>query len=131
MDISKLSVSETAEVELTLVSGEPMVDEKGNRCSVTIYGPGSKEYQKAQANKNRQLMEAMRKKGSRNIDQRALDAEMLAAVTVSFNHFTYGELKNRAMIEAAYRDPAIGWMAEQVGAALGDWETFLPKSELS
>jgi hypothetical protein len=131
MDILKLRVLETADINLDLTNGEPMVDEKGNRCSITVYGPGSKEYQKAQANKNRQLMEAMRKKGNRNIDQRALDAEMLAAVTVSFNNFTYGELKGRAMIEAAYRDPAIGWMAEQVGAALGDWETFLPRSEPS
>lgn len=128
MDISKLRVSETADIELDLPNGDPMVDEKGNRCSVTVYGAGSKEYQKAQAHKNRQLMEAMRKKGTKNIDQRALDAEMLAAVTVAFNNFTYGEGKSdRAMIDAAYRDPAIGWMAEQVGAALGDWETFLPK----
>ena len=125
-DISKLAVKETAVIELESPDGEPLINDQGETLSVTVYGPGSKQFQKAQGTRNRAILEYVRKGGKKMKDeeQRELDAEFLSACTVSFNGFTYKELTGYEMFKAAYLDPAIGFIAEQVNKAIGDWANF-------
>lgn len=125
-DISKLAVKESTTIELDGPDGEALLDEKGKRLSITIFGPGSKQYQKAQGVRNRAILEAVRKgaKKMKDQEQRELDAEFLASCTVSFNGFGYKELTGTEMFKAAYLDPAIGFIAEQVNKEIGDWENF-------
>lgn len=125
-DISKLAVKETAVIELESPDGEPLVNDQGETLSVTVYGPGSKQFQRAQGTRNRAILEYVRKGGKkmRDEEQRELDAEFLSACTVSFNGFTYKDLTGYEMFKAAYLDPAIGFIAEQVNKAIGDWANF-------
>jgi hypothetical protein len=129
-DISKLAVKETAVIELESPDGEPLLNENGEVLSVTVYGPGSKQFQRAQGKRNRAILEYVRKGGKKMKDeeQRELDAEFLADCTASFNGFVYKDLTGYEMFKAAYLDPSIGFIAEQVNKAIGDWANFTNKS---
>ena len=125
-DISKLAVKETAVVELESPDGEPLLNDSGEVISITVYGPGSKQFQKAQGVRNRAILEYVRKGGKKMKDdeQRELDAEFLASCTASFNGFKYKDFTGYDMYKAAYLDPAIGFISEQVNKAIGDWANF-------
>lgn len=129
-DISNLAVKETAVIELESPDGEPLLNENGEVLSVTVYGPGSRQFQRAQGKRNRAILEYVRKGGKKMKDeeQRELDAEFLADCTASFNGFVYKDLTGYDMFKAAYLDPAIGFIAEQVNKAIGDWANFTNKS---
>ena len=130
-DISTLAANETTIVELETPAGDPLMTDDGARLSVTVYGPGSKNFQKAQGVRNRALMKYFRKGGKEMSDgeQRELDAEFLATCTASFNEFQYKDLTGYEMFKAAYRDASIGFIADQVNKAIGDWANFMPASE--
>ena len=125
-DISNLAVNSTATVELESPSGDPLTNQDGEVLTVTVYGPGSKQFQKASGVRNRAILEYVRKGGKKmkEDEQRELDAEFLAACTVSFNGFGYKDLTGIEMFKAAYLDPAIGFISEQVNKAIGDWANF-------
>ena len=128
-DISSLAVNATATIELESTDGELLTNADGETLTVTIYGPGSKQYQKAQGVRNRAILDYVRKgnKKMKDDEQRELDAEFLAACTVSFNGFAYKELTGSEMFKAAYLDPAIGFIADQVNKSVGDWANFTKK----
>jgi len=126
LDISQLGVNPTSIVELESPDGEPLVNEAGEVISITVYGPGSKQYQKASSVRNRAIIEYVRKgsKKMKDDEQRELDAEFLASCTVSFNGFVYRDLTGHEMFKAAYMDASIGFIADQVNKAVGDWANF-------
>lgn len=130
-DISKLAVKETSIIELESPDGEALTNDAGDAMSITVYGPGSKQYQKAQGVRNRAILEHVRKGGKKmkDDDQRELDAEFLASCTASFNGFGYKDMTGYDMFKGAYLDPAIGFIAEQVNKAIGDWANFTKGSE--
>ena len=125
-DVSKLAVSATSIIELEDPNGEPLINDNGEVISVTVYGPGSKQFQKASGVRNRAVLDYIRKGGKKMKDdeQRELDAEFLASCTVSFNGFVYKDLTGVEMFKAAYLDPSIGFISEQVNKAIGDWSNF-------
>lgn len=125
-DISTLAVSDTTIIELESPQGEALTNEKGDTLSVTVYGPGSKQFQRGQSVRNRAILEYVKKGGKKMKDgeQRELDAEFLASCTVSFNGFTYKDLTGYEMFKAAYMDTSIGFISEQVNKAIGDWANF-------
>jgi hypothetical protein len=125
-DISKLAAKDTAIVELDGPDGEPLENEKGERLSITVFGPGSKQFQKAQGVRNRAILDHVRKGGKKmkDDDQRELDAEFLASCTASFNNFVYKDMSGYDQFKSAYSDASIGFIAEQVNKAIGDWGNF-------
>ena len=129
-DISSLAVKETAIVQLEAVDGEALLDADGKQLSITVYGPGSKAFQKATAVRNRAILEYVKKGGKKMKDeeQRELDAEFLADCTASFNEFVYKDMTGYDMFKAAYLDAGIGFIAEQINKAIGDWANFTNKS---
>jgi hypothetical protein len=125
-DISKLAAKETALIELDGPDGEPLENEKGERLSITVFGPGSKQFQKAQGIRNRAILDYVRKGGKKMKDdeQRELDAEFLTSCTASFNGFAYKDMIGHDQFKAAYLDASIGFISEQVNKAIGDWANF-------
>jgi hypothetical protein len=126
LDISKFAVSPTSTINLEDAEGDQLVNEKGESISITVYGPGSKQYQKAQAVRNGAILECVRKGGKklRVQEQLILDAEFLSGCTASFNGFSYKDLTGAEMFKAVYLDTSIGFIAEQVNKAIGDWANF-------
>ena len=133
-DISKFAVSPTSTINLEDAEGDQLVNEKGEPISITVYGPGSKHYQKAQGVRNRAILEYVRKgskKTMRDDDQQEMDAEFLSACTASFNGFAYKDLTGAEMFKAVYLDTSIGFIAEQVNKTIGDWANFTKRSAKS
>jgi hypothetical protein len=130
-DISKLAVSATSTIDLEDPSGEPLVTDTGEVISVTVYGPGSKQFQKASGIRNRAILEYVRKGGKKMKDdeQREMDADFLATCTVSFNGFSYKDYTGYEMFKQAYLDPSIGFIADQINKAIGDWSNFTQGSQ--
>lgn len=129
-DISRLAVAATSIIELEDPNGESLVNDNGEIMSVTIYGPGSKQFQKASGIRNRAILDYVRKGGKKLKDdeQRELDADFLASCTVSFNGFGYKDLTGYEMFKHAYLDPSIGFVSEQINKAIGDWSNFTQAS---
>ena len=133
-DITKLAATETSIVELVGGDDAPLHDDKGKRLSITVYGPGTKIYQRAQQRQQNQLMDKIKKRGK--MDQTAEEklaeqADFLAACTVSFNGFTYPPadgLEGQELFRKAYADTSIGFIATQVAAHINDWANFTKSS---
>ena len=133
-DITKLAATETSIVELVGGVDAPLYDDKGKRLTITVYGPGTKVYQRAQQRQQNQLMDKIKKRGK--MDQTAEEklaeqADFLAACTVSFNGFAYPPadgLEGQELFRKAYADPSIGFIAAQVAAHINDWANFTKSS---
>lgn len=127
MDIRKFAVSPTARLVLRDAADMPMLTEDGREIAVNVYGPGSKQYAKAQAAQTNRLMDKMKRKGKsdQSAEQRAAEAaEFLADCTASFENLDYDGLQDRALAIAVYSDLTIGFIADQVAKHIGDWSNF-------
>ncbi|PTR17504.1 hypothetical protein C8R31_101668 [Nitrosospira sp. Nsp2] len=131
-DISKLAVNETTDIHLRGADDEPLVAENGKPMTITVNGPGTKAFAKAQSARNKATIERFQRKGKNKADTTLEEtAEFLAAVTVSFNNFQYLELEGYEQFKACYLDTKIGFIAEQVNKELGDWSNFTKGSTKS
>lgn len=133
MDIRKFGVEETSVVALLGPDDVPMLGEDGKPMTVTVYGPGSKQYARAQAAQQNRMIDKLKRKGKS--DQSAEDkareqAEFLAGCTKEFSpniEYPNGDgksLTGEALHKAVYADNSIGFVAEQVGKHLGEWNNF-------
>lgn len=123
-NIENLAVKDTTEIHLHGPDDELLYDEAGRPVTITVNGPGTKAYAKAQQAKNKALMEYMRKGKIRPDSTLEDNAEFLARVTVSFNNFQYKGMHGYEQFKACYLDASIGFIAEQVNKELGDWSNF-------
>lgn len=136
-DITQVAAVETSVVELVDGKDEPLNDSEGKRLSVTVYGPGSKQYARAQARKNNAIVARLKKKGKSEAsaeENAAETAEFLAACTVSFNGWEYPDAAQRGDVEhfkAAYADPKLGYIRDQVNEHINDWANFTTSSAKS
>ena len=131
MDLRKIAVDETSTLHLTDASDNLLYEGKDKPVTVTVYGPGSKAYAKAQAARNNRMMDKLRKKGKAEMtaEQTAIEnADFLAACTVSMDNIDYDKLTGEALFKAVYSDTSIGFIAEQVNKHLSEWSNFLSKA---
>ena len=134
MDVRKYAVEETGTLELRGPDDEPMLGEDGLPMTITGYGPGSKSYAKAQAANQNRMIDKLKRKGKtdQSAEEKAREqADFLAGCTKEFSaNIEYDGLKGEALFKAVYADTSIGFIAEQFGKWLGDWNSFtkgLPK----
>lgn len=125
-EITTIAARDEFTVELLNADESPLFNSSGARLSITVFGPGSKEYAAAQAARNARLMERMAKRGAKSKlsaeEQETEAALFLAACTKSFNGWAYkGDPR---AFEACYRDRSLGFIADQVQRAIGDWANF-------
>lgn len=129
MDINKkFAVEETGVLELRDAGDEPMIGEDKKPMTITVFGPGSKQYAKAQAAQQNRMIDKLKKKGKteETADEKAKEqAEFLSGCTKEFSsNITVEQLKGDALFKAVYSDRTIGFVAEQVGRFLNDWSSF-------
>ena len=133
-EITTLAAKDTFTLDLLNANDDPLLDSDGKTLSITVYGPGSKAFTKAQAARTQRLMDRMAKKGKVKLnaeEQTRENADFLAACTVSFNGWAYQGKNDADAILAAYGDPTIGFIAEQVNKAISDWANFTSSSPKS
>lgn len=97
--------------------------------TVTVYGPGSKEFLKAQAENENRILDRMASgvnaKDSESIDQkRERGAKFLADTTAGFENIDFDGKTGRDLALAIYGEPGLGYIAEQVRKFQGSWANF-------
>lgn len=140
-DVASFEVADTTDIVLNHPkTQEPFLvdvevdDGQGGRkivkkpMSVTVYGPGSDVFKKAQGVSQKAYQATFRRGKSRETQDQAdaRAASFLSACTVSFNNFTYngGDPKDRETFRACYLDAKRGWIKDQVNEEMGDWANF-------
>ncbi|WP_114968546.1 hypothetical protein [Rhodoferax ferrireducens] len=131
-DIKLLAIAALATMAVRDASGEAQVDEAGEPLTITLYGPGSKQHQKArhaaeERNSTRVLSRMQGRAGDKQsaADKAAENAEFLAACTVSFNGFGCGDLTGHELFKAVYADLEIGHIADDAMKFLAERANFL------
>lgn len=133
-DITKAAVQPTATLNLLSAENEPLLDDNKKPLSITLYGPGSTEFQRANARRQNRVVDRLKKKGKADMtadEQRENNAEYYASLTISFNGWDYPPAPNASgpdLFKAAYGDPTIGFIVDQVAEFVGDWANFTPTS---
>ena len=131
-DIKRFSVAPTGRLHLRDAADELMYTDDGKEIAVNAYGPGSKQYARAQAAQQNRMIDKLKRKGK--ADQSAEDkareqAEFLAACTKEFStNIEYDGLAGEALFKAVYSDSAIGFLAEQAGKHMAEWGNFTKAS---
>jgi hypothetical protein len=128
VDIRKFAVEETSILELVGADEAPLKGEDGKPMTVTLYGPGSKAYARAQAAQSNRMIDKLKKKGKtdQSAEEKAREqAEFLAGCTKEFSsNIEYDGLKGDVLYRAVYADSSIGFIAEQVAKHIGEWGNF-------
>jgi hypothetical protein len=136
-DITKTAVEETAVLELNDANDAPLIGDKNKPLSITLFGPGSEPFAKAEAKRQNRLLERLKRKGKAEMspeEQRAEQAEFLSSITVSFDNFDYppaGGATGKDLFKALYSDRKVGFITDQVQRFVGDWGNFTKASEKS
>lgn len=133
MDIKKFAVSPTSRLHLRDAAGELMYaeDANGNQdlskpMAVNLYGPGSKEYVKAQTEMNNRIVARLQKKKTDQTPEQTVadKAKFLAGCTESWENVECDALTGNPLSIAVYSSSEIGFIAEQVGTHIGEWGNF-------
>ena len=127
MDIRKYAVEPTSKLHLRDANDELMFTDEGKPVAVNLYGPGSKQYARAQAAQNNRLLDKLKRRGKsdQTAEQRAAESsEFLADCTESFENLEYDNLAGRELFMAVYADVSIGFVADQVAKYISDWSNF-------
>lgn len=143
-DITRKRANDTARIDLITGDGAPLLDDDGNVLAVTLFGPGSKRWQQADAERNRrrtQRIEKNRGKLSAALEGGTEDEiDFLVSITVSFDGWEYPAPANedgtpgsfasdRDMFRAAYNDDSIGYIRDHAHKQGSDWSPFLQGSK--
>ena len=131
MNLKKFAVNPTAPLHLRDASDELMYadDEKTKPVIVTLYGPGSKQYAKAQAAKTNRLLDKLKRKGKsdQTAEEQALEtAEFLADCVASWEGLEDERLSGRDLYISVFTDTEIGFVVDQVNKFVNDWANFKP-----
>jgi len=129
MDISSRTAVDTFDLELIDPrSGDTLRNEADEPCVITLHGPASRAFKTAQAAANNRLLERMKRKGKAAVvtaeEDDAARAAFLTSITVRLTGFDYRGSANEDAVRAMYLDAGLGWIAEQVNSAAGDWGNF-------
>lgn len=129
-NLSALSTKDQCVVHLRHpVTDELLYDgeDKKKPVQIIVNGPGSSAYRNAiTAMQNRQL-----RRGKKQVSAEVLreeGVELLVACSVAAENLAYnGEaITDKETWTSLYSDPSLGWVRDQVDAAIGDVSNFLP-----
>lgn len=133
-DIRKFAVEQTGRIHLRDASDELMYSDDGKEIAINVYGPGSKQFAKAQSAQSNRMIDKLKRKGKteQTAEQKAHEvADFLTDCTASFENLEYDALVGDALYRAVYTDSSIGFIADQVGKFIGDWGNFTGNSAKS
>lgn len=127
MSIKNFAVCATGRLHLRDADDELMYTDDGKEIAVNVYGPGSKQFAKAQAAQSNRAIDKFKKKGKadQTAEQKAAEsAEFLSDITESFENVEYDGLTGSALAIAVYSDITLGFIADQVAKYVNDWANF-------
>lgn len=134
LNILSKRVAEVSDLPVKNADGSPLVDEQGNPVTATVFGPGTKIWQVADASKRRKQIRKGREANGKY--EAALDTEdeddieFLCAITKRFNNLEYpGVEGDKATVEAVYNEPLLGFIRDHMRVDTKNWENFMKASQ--
>lgn len=132
-NVSKYEAAETAILEVKDITGAaPLIGEGGQPVTIEVYGPGSEQAVKADAeiaqNNKTRIFAAVRGKEPKNAAALERDdhTRKLTACTKALNNFPIpGGAK------ALYENPRLGFIRQQVAEFQVDWANFPNASSMT
>lgn len=133
VNILSKRVAEVSDIPIKNPDGSPMVDDEGNAVTATVFGPGTKIWQVADATKRRQAVKRTREANGKYeaaFDREDEDAvDFLCAITKRFNNLDYdGVHGDKETVRAVYTDPLLGFIRDHMEADTKSWENFMKAS---
>lgn len=132
MDIKKFAVEETSVIALVGADDQPLLADDQKPMTITVYGPGSKSYARAQAANQNRMIDKLKRRGKteQSAEEKAREqAEFLAGCTKEFSpNIEYDGLAGESLFRAVYADASIGFIAEQVAKHIAEWGNFMKGS---
>lgn len=134
VDVSTLHLRD-AEDELMYADGPDGQPDLGKPQRIHLYGPGTKQFARAQADRNNRMVERMQRKGKTKMtaDESIQDrADFVAAVTKSMENIDsdHGHTGSDLHMEI-YLNPKLGYIAEQAEAHARNTANFKAPSTTS
>lgn len=127
--LTKLA-AEISDIPVKNMDGSPMLDEENNPVTATMFSPGSKIWQVANATKRRKTMRKVRENNGK-LEAVADDTEdtidFLCAVTKRFNGIEIPGEDDQ--VRAIYSHAQLGYIRDQMEAAALSWENFSAASK--
>lgn len=131
IDLTKKRVPPMGFVPLKERDGTPMVQENGEPCGARMHTPSSKIWQNANARRRRKALQRVREMGGKlEAGQETPEdiAEFLTAVTEEFIGVEVplpeGKSGAKALVEAIFADPELGFIRDYLDEKSGDWGSF-------
>lgn len=135
MDAKSLKVAARGTIHVKDAEGVPLYDGDAP-VRIIVHSPGSKEFGTVESRQTARALKRMNENDGKvtaptTEERRKEAAEDLAAVTIAFEHLSYGDLTGAALFEAVYADPDLGYITRQVSKYLADWGNFKAGSATS
>lgn len=135
MSILDHAVPETVTFHLRDAAERLMYADKERKLPmrVTLYSPGSKEFARAQSDRNNRVLALVNIQGkaaSLTVEESIREkATYLADCTHSWENVDLEGKQGRALSEAIYSHLGLGFIADQNAKRLGDWKDFSRDSQ--
>lgn len=110
----------------------------GKKVGITLYGPGTSQSARVQERQSARIESRLAENDGRftlapHDVRRAEQAEDWADQTAEFHHLEHDgpdgqPLSGRDLFVAAYSDPSLGWITDQVQNVIGKWGKFATAS---
>lgn len=133
VNIVSKRVAEVSDLPVKNADGSPMVDDKGVAVTATVFGPGTKVWQAANAVRRRKAVKRTRENNGKI--EAAFDHELddqiefLTTVTQRFNNLEYpGVLGDKETVKAVYSDDLLGFVRDHMDDDTKSWENFMRAS---
>lgn len=137
-NLKKHAVNTTGRLHLRGADEELLYadNQKKRPIVAVIYGPGSKEYQRAMTEQSNRAIDRLKKKGKQDTtpEESAKEkAEFLSDITHSIENLIGDEpvCTDKNLIKEQYLDQEIGFIVDQVAKHAGDWGNFKKPSAQS
>lgn len=131
-DITTLEISDSTKYAVTSADGTEQFDEKGRPITITVASPGTEKAMRAQhvrdekqASRSVALLTGKSQKNA-EAAKHTERAEFLAAITESFDNFSYGGKSGYEAYKALYLNPKLGHIADGVEKTFNDRGNFMP-----
>lgn len=135
LNITSKRVADVSDLPVKNADGVPLRDpDTGAAVTATVFGPGTKIWQVADATRRRKAIKRSREANGKfeaALDNEAEDAvEFLCAITKRFNNLEFdGMHGEKDTVAAVYGDPLLGFIRDHMEVDTKNWENFMKASQ--
>lgn len=134
VNILEKCVAEVSDLPVKNVDGSPMLDAAGAPVTVTVFGPGTKVWQVADATRRRKAMKRTREANGKieaaldNNDEDSI--EFLCTIVKRFNNLEFpGAQGDKETVAAVFNEPKLGYIRDHLMEDTRSWENFTKASQ--